>query len=54
MHFHVDNRSLKIDVDLQDKERSPRYCGVTISGLKVEESPSWLQTSFKGNRTISN
>jgi phenylalanyl-tRNA synthetase beta chain len=45
--FHVDNRSLKIDVDLQDKERSPRYCGVTISGLKVEESPSWLQHRLK-------
>lgn len=45
--FHVDNRSLKIDVDLQDKEKSPRYCGVTISGLKVEESPSWLQHRLK-------
>jgi len=45
--FHVDNRSLKIDVDVQDKERAPRYCGVTISGLKVGESPAWLQHRLK-------
>ena len=45
--FHVDNRALKIDVDIQDKQRSPRYCGVTISGLKVEESPSWLKHRLK-------
>ena len=45
--FHVDNRALKIDVDLKDKKRAPRYCGVTISGLKVEDSPSWLQHRLK-------
>ena len=45
--FHVENRSLKIDVDVQDKEKAPRYCGVTISGLKVETSPSWLQHRLK-------
>ncbi|MCK0109236.1 phenylalanine--tRNA ligase subunit beta [Flavobacteriaceae bacterium S0825] len=45
--FHVDNRVLKIDVDVQDKTRAPRYCGVTISGLKVSASPSWLQHRLK-------
>ncbi|MBT8245880.1 MAG: phenylalanine--tRNA ligase subunit beta [Winogradskyella sp.] len=45
--FHVDARSLKIDVDVQDKEKAPRYCGVTISGLKVESSPKWLQHRLK-------
>lgn len=45
--FHVDNRALKIDVDVKDKKRAPRYCGVTISGLKVEESPSWLHHRLK-------
>ncbi len=37
--FHVDSRTLKIDVDVINAEKAPRYCGVTISGLKVEESP---------------
>lgn len=45
--YHVDARSLKIDVDVQDKEKAPRYCGVTISGVKVEASPSWLQHRLK-------
>jgi phenylalanyl-tRNA synthetase beta chain len=47
MSYHVDTRSLKIDVDIKDKERCPRYCGVTISGVKVEASPSWLQNRLK-------
>ena len=45
--YHVDARSLKIDVDVRDKEKCPRYCGVTISDVKVEASPSWLQHRLK-------
>ncbi|MCK7590734.1 phenylalanine--tRNA ligase subunit beta [Subsaxibacter sp. CAU 1640] len=45
--FHVDSRTLKIDVEVEDKTLAPRYCGVTISGLKVAESPSWLQNRLK-------
>lgn len=45
--FHIDNRSLRIDVDIQDKSKAPRYCGVTISELKVQESPQWLQQRLK-------
>ncbi|WP_027137482.1 phenylalanine--tRNA ligase subunit beta [Gaetbulibacter saemankumensis] len=44
--FHTDNRTLKIDVEV-DKELAPRYCGVTISGIKVAESPAWLQHRLK-------
>jgi len=45
--FHVDNRTLKIDVDVKNKDLAPRYCGITISGIKVEESPTWLQNRLK-------
>ena len=45
--FHTDNRMLKIDVDVKAKELAPRYCGVTISGIKVEDSPNWLQNRLK-------
>ncbi len=45
--FHVDSRTLKIDVDVLNKELAPRYCGVTISGLKVDESPEWLKNRIK-------
>ena len=45
--FHVDNRSLRIDVEVEDLDKAPRYCGVTISGLKVEDSPAWLLNRLK-------
>lgn len=45
--YHLDARSLKIDVDVKNVEKCPRYCGVTISGVKVEASPSWLQHRLK-------
>ena len=45
--FHVDTRSLRIDVEVEDKDLAPRYCGITISGIKVKESPSWLQNKLK-------
>jgi len=45
--FHVDNRSLKIDVVMEDKLRAPRYCGLTISNVTVKDSPKWLQNRLK-------
>ncbi|AOW19621.1 phenylalanine--tRNA ligase subunit beta [Urechidicola croceus] len=45
--FHVDTRSLRIDVEVENKELTPRYCGITISGVKVKESPKWLQNRLK-------
>ena len=42
-NFRVDNRSNKIDVKVANNDLAPRYCGVTISGLKVAPSPKWLQ-----------
>ncbi|WP_452220977.1 phenylalanine--tRNA ligase subunit beta [Lacinutrix salivirga] len=45
--FHVDNRILKIEIEVQNKELAPRYCGISISGVKVAESPQWLQHRLK-------
>ncbi|ULC58072.1 phenylalanine--tRNA ligase subunit beta [Flaviramulus sp. BrNp1-15] len=45
--FHVDSRTLKIDVNVINKDLAPRYSGVTISGIKVKKSPSWLQNRLK-------
>ena len=44
--FHVDNRSLKIQVKVEDSNLAPRYCGVTLSDVKVGESPKWLQNKL--------
>ncbi|REG97884.1 phenylalanine--tRNA ligase subunit beta [Flavobacterium aquicola] len=46
-NFRVDKRTLKIDVDVKDIQLAPRYCGVTISGLTVKESPEWLKNRLK-------
>lgn len=46
-HFHVDNRSLKIDVVVENNKFAPRYCGVTLSNLIVQPSPDWLQNRLK-------
>ena len=45
--FHVDSRSLRIPIHVEDSNLAPRYCGVTISGVTVKESPKWLQNRLK-------
>ena len=45
--FQVDERTLKFDVEVTDKDLAPRYCGVTISDLKVAPSPDWIQKKLK-------
>ncbi|QCX38369.1 phenylalanine--tRNA ligase subunit beta [Aureibaculum algae] len=46
-NFDVDIRSLKIQVDVANKKQVPRYAGVTITGIKVEDSPKWMQDKLK-------
>ncbi len=46
-NFRVENRLHKIDIEVKDASLAPRYCGVTISDIKVKESPSWLQNRLK-------
>lgn len=45
--FHVDDRTLKFDVVVEDVEKAPRYAGVTISDITVNESPTWLKNRLK-------
>lgn len=54
--FKVDNRNNHIDVIIEDPNACPRYSGITISGVKVQESPQWLRDFLKsiGVRPISN
>ena len=41
--FKVQNKNLPIAVEVENLEACPRYSGVTISGVKVTDSPSWLK-----------
>ena len=54
--FHVDKRSLKIEVEVADQARAPRYAGVTISEIKVAPAPDWLKhrLSAIGVKPINN
>ena len=45
--FHVDERTLRFDVDIENKELVPRYCGVTITDLTVQDSPDWIKNRLK-------
>lgn len=45
--FKIEKRVHKIDVQVLDGEKAPRYAGVVISGLKVDDSPKWLKNRLK-------
>jgi len=45
--FKVDNTDVSISVEVEDPELCPRYSGVSISGIKISESPDWLQNRLK-------
>lgn len=45
-----------VTVEVADTKACPRYCGVTIKGVKVAESPEWLRNRLSaiGVRPINN
>ncbi|MBQ6956745.1 MAG: phenylalanine--tRNA ligase subunit beta [Bacteroidales bacterium] len=49
-----DPRAIKVKVD--EKELCPRYSGITIKGVHVQESPDWLKDKLRtvGLRPINN
>ncbi|MDR2824350.1 MAG: phenylalanine--tRNA ligase subunit beta [Prevotellaceae bacterium] len=55
-NFKIENNSLKIPVEVKNGELCPRYTSLTISEVKVAESPEWLKTKLLaiGQRPINN
>ncbi len=45
--FQVDERRLRIDVEVDKKELVPRYCGISIVDVEVKDSPEWIQNRLK-------
>ncbi|MBZ9788021.1 phenylalanine--tRNA ligase subunit beta [Psychroflexus sp. CAK57W] len=45
--FHLDNRSLRVPISVKTPDLAPRYCGVSLSGLEVKDSPDWLKNRLK-------
>ena len=46
-NFKPSNTKLNIPVVVEDSKRCPRFSGVTISNVKVKESPDWLKSRLK-------
>jgi len=54
--FHIDERTYKIGIDVEDSKLVPRYAGITITDLKIAESPDWLKNKLNsiGLKPINN
>jgi phenylalanyl-tRNA synthetase beta chain len=54
--FRIDNDSKHISVVIEDPEACPRYSGITVSGIRVAESPEWIKNRLAsiGLRPINN
>ena len=55
--FHSENPSGKaVKVTVEAPEACTRYCGITVDGIKVAESPEWLRDRLNaiGIRPINN
>lgn len=55
-NFQVNEHTFKTAIDVQDAKRAPRYVGLTITDIKISESPNWLQNRLKaiGLKPINN
>ena len=45
--FKITNSSNTLAVEVKDNELCPRYSGVSITGVKVTNSPKWIQNKLK-------
>ncbi|WP_345953495.1 phenylalanine--tRNA ligase subunit beta [Mucilaginibacter sp. PAMB04168] len=54
--FRVDNQDRTIPVTIEAEAACPRYASVTITGVKVQDSPQWLKERLAviGVRSINN
>ncbi len=54
--FKIDSSDNAVKVTVENNEACTRYCGLTIRGVKVAESPEWLKDRLSaiGQRPINN
>ncbi|MEO6719786.1 MAG: phenylalanine--tRNA ligase subunit beta [Ferruginibacter sp.] len=54
--FKADKQELQIEVSIENLVACPRYSGIAIKGVTIDQSPVWLQQKLKsiGLRPINN
>ena len=45
--FNIDSKTRPIQIEINDKDKCPRYVGITIKDIKVGPSPDWIQNRLK-------
>ena len=45
--FHVDERRLRFDIEVENNDLAQRYCGISIVDIEVKDSPEWIQNKLK-------
>ena len=45
-NFAIDKRTKNIKINIEDNLSTPRYCGIVMENIKVEDSPKWLQNKI--------
>lgn len=55
-NFAVAEKSVAIEVTVENQEACPRFSGVSLTGITIQESPEWLKNKLKavGLRPINN
>lgn len=46
-NFQVENRSRRIAIEVDNYDLTPRYCGLTMNGFTIKDSPDWLKNRLK-------
>ena len=45
--FHVDNTQSTMSIKVEDEHLCPQYHGITITNVKINPSPQWIQNRLK-------
>ena len=55
-NFHIDERTYKMKIEVENNKLVPRYAGIVITDLKIKESPKWLLEKLQsiGLKPINN
>ncbi len=45
-NFSIDKRTKNIKINIDDNSLTPRYCGIVMENIKIDNSPEWLKNKI--------